>query len=114
MNDEQIAALAYEARAAYDTASGTADTPRSWEDAPAYLKASYMAAVAWARENPGASARDAHEARLKAVFLKGWTRGDVIDQEAKTHPNLVPFDELPKDQRQRDEIGMVVIQTLVE
>lgn len=111
MLDDKIAKAAYEARRAYDASLGINLPP--WEEAEDWLVRSYRATVAWMRNHPGATVQEAHEARLEAVFNAGWTRGPTIDATAKTHPALVPWDELPAEQRMRDAIGVAVIAALL-
>lgn len=42
----------------------------------------------------------------------GWVYGPVKDPEAKTHPCMVPFDELPYVQRKKDAIFRAMVHAL--
>lgn len=41
------------------------------------------------------SPKSLHDSWVKRLTQEGWVRGEVKDAEKKTHPLLVPFDELP-------------------
>lgn len=49
-----------------------------------------------------ALARNAHEIWAAQRFATGWTHGSVRDDNAKTHPCLVPYDSLPESEREFD------------
>jgi hypothetical protein len=36
----------------------------------------------------------------------------VKDETAKTHPDLVPFDDLPEHERQKDRLFMAIVHAL--
>jgi hypothetical protein len=42
----------------------------------------------------------------------GWVYGDVKDFAKKTHPCLLPYDELPEDQRAKDRLFHAVVKAL--
>ena len=50
------------------------------------------------------SAEAAHDSWWLEYERMGWRYGPVRDTEAKTHPDMVPFDALPKAERDKDEI----------
>jgi hypothetical protein len=39
---------------------------------------------------------------------QGWKCGRVKDFEAKTHPDLVPYDQLPEIEKRKDKSDMIV------
>lgn len=45
-------------------------------------------------------------------LAEGWTYGPEKDPEAKTHPCLRPFDELPPEQQAKDFIFRGVVHAL--
>ena len=49
----------------------------------------------WALENPSATAEDKY--------------GDTLDIEAKTHPSLVPYDELSPVEQRKDEMDLLMV-----
>ncbi len=48
-------------------------------------------------------ARAAHQVFCDALKKDGWKYGTVYNKEAKEHPSLVPFDELPEDQKEQNQ-----------
>ena len=50
----------------------------------------------------GATPEDLHDAWVYALEEAGWVYGETKDPEAKTHPCLVPFEELPDYQKEKD------------
>lgn len=47
-------------------------------------------------------ARNVHEVWAAGRMAEGWTYGPVRDDAAKTHPCLVPYEELPDSEREYD------------
>lgn len=47
-------------------------------------------------------ARNVHDAWARERLLQGWRYGPSLDREAKTHPSLVPYEELSEQERQLD------------
>lgn len=54
--------------------------------------------------NPGAGDSASHDSWMRQKVADGWVFGEVKDPEAKTHPCMVPFDELPRDQQFKDRL----------
>lgn len=50
-----------------------------------------------------------HLSWMKQKLEEGWVYGEVKDPEAKTHPCLVPFDQLPREQQAKDFIFRAVV-----
>ena len=42
-------------------------------------------------------ARNVHEVWAESRISQGWVYGEQRDDEKKTHPCLVPYEELPED-----------------
>ncbi|MCS6958407.1 MAG: RyR domain-containing protein, partial [Aquificaceae bacterium] len=49
-----------------------------------------------------AMAEELHNLWMEEKLSQGWTYGPVRDNEKKTHPNLVPYEELPEDVKELD------------
>lgn len=47
-------------------------------------------------------AANTHDVWAKGRLQQGWTYGPVRDDMAKTHPCLVPYDDLPESEKQYD------------
>ena len=47
-------------------------------------------------------ARNVHEVWAWSRVSQGWTWGPKRDDDLKTHPSLIPYDELPEEEKQYD------------
>uniref|UniRef100_UPI0015ECD7F1 Putative ryanodine receptor n=1 Tax=Bacteroides thetaiotaomicron (strain ATCC 29148 / DSM 2079 / JCM 5827 / CCUG 10774 / NCTC 10582 / VPI-5482 / E50) TaxID=226186 RepID=UPI0015ECD7F1 len=47
-------------------------------------------------------AENVHEVAAKARIDEGWTYGEKRDDIHKKHPCLVPYDELPEEEKEAD------------
>jgi hypothetical protein len=105
------------ARAGHETnrvwciAHGDDSQPR-WEDAEEWQRESSVAGVVTVRQGGGPA--DQHQGWLNDKIGNGWVYGDVKDSDAKTHPCLVPYDELPEEQKIKDSIYIAVVQAFLE
>lgn len=50
------------------------------------------------------SPEELHGSWLQAYFSMGWTHGDIYDPDAKTHPDLVPYDDLGQLEKDKDGV----------
>lgn len=57
-----------------------------------------------------AMARNVHEVWALGRVKEGWKYGETRNDELKTHPGLVPYEELPDSEREYDR--QTAIQTL--
>lgn len=64
--------------------------------------------------NPKVSAEENHNNWMKKKTEQGWVYGPVKDFEKKTHPDLVPFNDLPLVERNKDEMDIFLHNTAVE
>lgn len=61
-----------------------------------------------AAETPPTTPEEEHNSWWRAYEEMGWRYGPVRDPVAKTHPDMVPFNELPEAERVKDEIFMAI------
>lgn len=91
------------ARSAYGAVSATreafGETMRpSWESLPPMTRAQLVEAARLVLLR-GASPRGLHEQWLKDRLATGWTYGDTEDRVNRFHPAMLPWDDLPAEQR---------------
>lgn len=80
-----------------------------WENATPDQRSSSRRAVVWRLQNPNALPNEQHDQWMRDRIANGWVYGEVKDTERKTHPCLVPYEELPEGERLKDELVGVIV-----
>lgn len=106
-----IARVCHEGNRALCLSQGDASQPL-WEDAPQWQKESARAGVLAILEGRVTRPEQSHESWSAQKVADGWVYGPVKDAEAKTHPCLVPYTELPPEQRIKDSLFLAIVRTL--
>jgi hypothetical protein len=83
-----------------------------WDEAPEWQKESAIKGVEFHLANPQAGPAASHESWMEQKLFDGWKYGDVKDAEAKTHPCIVDFEKLPKEQQAKDYLFRQVVHSL--
>lgn len=81
-----------------------------WDSAPEWQQKSALDGVDGVFA--GAGPERSHEAWCEAKVADGWKLGPVKDAEKKEHPCLVPYAELPPEQRQKDHVFVATVRTM--
>lgn len=105
----KVARVCHEANRAWCEANGD-HSQAPWDDAEQWQRDSSVEGVQAALD--GATAEELHERWCEAKLRDGWTLGAVKDAEAKTHPCLVPYGELPEEQRRKDHLFHAIVGAL--
>ena len=106
---EEIARVCHEANRSWCELNGDHSQP-AWDDAPQWQKDSAMLGVRFHIDNQGAGDSASHECWMAEKIRTGWVYGPVKDTEAKTHPCMVPFEELPEAQQFKDKLFRTIVQ----
>ncbi len=105
---ERCARAAHEVNRVYCEALGDVSQVK-WRNAPLWQRDSARNGVRAVLD--GASAEASHENWMAEKLDAGWRYGEVKDADARTHPCIVAYADLPLDQRAKDSIyGAVVRQ----
>lgn len=108
MNVENLASICHEANRMYCNVN--ADFSQMlWEIAPDWQKQSCIKGVEFHINNPDASAGDSHRAWLAHKVSEGWIYGEYKDIHLKTHPCMVPFEELPIEEQLKDHLFKAIV-----
>ena len=108
ITNEAIARFAHEVNKAFCEYLGDiSQVP--YDEAPQNIKDSALDGVRFHRANPDAGDDASHNNWLKFKAADGWTYGDVKDSVKKTHPCIVAFDQLPKDQQFKDKMFRTIV-----
>jgi len=102
--DERRAKFVYEAARLAAAAANAPIVPEPWESRDEAFRAQMTAAVARQCGPMAMSAEEAHGAWTQAYIDMGWCYGDIRDPKAKTHPDMVPYAQLGRRERDKDEV----------
>jgi len=108
---EDVAKACHEANRALCEAVGDR-SQRPWAEAEPWRRESAVAGVEFRYANPDATPADQHEAWSAAKRAAGWGYGPEKDPAALRHPCLVPYDDLPPEQRAKDSLFAAVAAAL--
>jgi len=86
---------------------------QSWEDAPDSQKHSIMLGVEDIMRDPSITPIQQHEGWLKLKTEEGWMYGPVKDVDRKIHPYMLPYGQLPAQQRIKDIIFGTVVRAIL-
>ncbi len=106
-----IAIACHEANKAWCEANGD-HSQKHWQDAEIWQRDSAIAGVTFRLENPNAGESAQHDAWSKDKSDAGWIFGEEKNAEKKTHPCLVPFNELPEFQQKKDRLFCAIVDAL--
>lgn len=107
---EQIARVCHEAIRAIQAITADPFPSPSWESADQEARESTITSVNAVLE--GASAEGLHAVWCRGKAAGGWRRGEHKNPDAKTHPSLVPYGELPESERVKDLVFIAVVQAM--
>lgn len=110
---EDIAAVCHEANRAYCRAIGDFSQP-PWESAAPWIRGSGISGVKFHLVNFNAGPEQSHENWLKDKQADGWIWGAVKDASKKQHPCMLPFAELPPEQRAKDHLFRAIVHAIVD
>jgi hypothetical protein len=111
MKIEQVAAICHAANREYCHHIGD-DTQPSWANAPIWHQTSMIAGVAFHMRTPDSKPEHSHECWLAQKQADGWVWGPVKDPAAKQHPCMLPYSELPAEQRTKDLLFLSIVRAL--
>lgn len=113
MTPTEIAQVCHEANRALQEIQADPTNPVSppWAELDAETAASAVQGVEH-RIATGASPEEMHENWCTFKRDAGWVYGEVKDVDAKTHPCLVPYDELPASQQVKDHLFSAIVDAL--
>lgn len=111
MNIAELASICHDANRALCRSHGDLSQP-SFDDAPSWQVHSAIDGVRFHLDNPNADASASHENWLAHKRADGWVYGEKKDPDAKTHPCMVPFEDLPEDQQSKDHLFRAIVHAL--
>jgi hypothetical protein len=109
---DTVAQICHEANAELCRAVNNDHTQPSWDDAPGWQRASARLGVEFHLSHPDASPAASHESWMAQKQKEGWTYGLFKNPEAKEHPCMVPFEDLPPEQQMKDHLFRGIVHAL--
>lgn len=106
-----LAAIAHGMNLAYSASLGD-QSHLPWEEASDELKKSIEYGVKLHLENPDTTPEQSHASWLAQKETDGWVYGEEKDLEKKTHPCILPYDQLPAEQKTKDYLFKAVVTLL--
>ena len=103
-----ICRVTHEALRAYRSGIGQAGLP-TWKRAPKWMKEATRESVRHVLENPGQTARMQHAQWVEQKRAAGWKWGPEKDGRKKTHPLLVPYEDLDLVERRKDALVIAIV-----
>jgi hypothetical protein len=113
MTIQEIAQLCHEANRVLCLQSGD-DSQRTWAEAETWQRDAACAGVRWRLEHLDAPSSAQHEQWYTDKIADGWVYGPEKDAQKKTHPCLVPFEELPEFQQVKDVLFTAIVRACGE
>lgn len=107
----EIAKVCHEANRQWCNANGD-DSQKMWDDAEHWQQESAIKGVLFRIDNPTAGPDSQHNSWMKDKIEKGWVNGKVKNETQKTHPCIVPFDNLPEFQKKKDKLFVAIVDAL--
>lgn len=114
MIKEQVIAIArvcHEANRVWCSVNGD-DSQLHWNYAAEWQRDSAIKGVEYALANPDAPDSALHDAWVADKVADGWIYGPMKNAESKTHPCIVPFDQLPLFQQKKDKLFKAIVKAL--
>ena len=94
----ELAKLAFEQNRAYCRAMGD-DSIKEWHKAEDKQRKGAIYGVVYLLRTPNVNAGSLHQGLYRQLVAAGYSQGDTIDHEHKTHPGCLPFEQMPEDFR---------------
>lgn len=112
MNNLQIASVCHEANRAVQVIQADPTIPVSphWDELDEQTRESASSGVAGILA--GNTPEQSHEEWCKFKVDHGWICGPVKDETKRTHPLLVPYNELPPAQQLKDHLFSAIVHAI--
>lgn len=106
------ARLAHEVNRAYCAFLGD-DSQLPWEEAPEWQKRSAILGAKAIESGDITTPGDSHRSWLEEKRADGWVFGPVKDPAKRTHPCMVEFEALPREQQLKDHIFLATVKAVL-
>lgn len=108
--DETVAAIVHTALSRLQYELGEPVPSQPWESETDHIRASCIEGVRRARA--GVTPQEHHEMWRRFKEAAGWKYGAEKDPLRKTHPCMVPYEELPEYQKVKNRVFLYIVMAL--
>ncbi len=108
----RVAFVCHQANKAWCSSNGD-NTQKDWDDAEQWQRDSMVKGVKFRLEKPNCGLDGPHNSWLENKAKEGWVYGPVKDAVAKTHPCIMPYDQLPDTDKKKDLIFVAIVDALI-
>jgi hypothetical protein len=105
---KDIARVVHEANRVYCQSIGDY-SQETWLFAPLWQKESAEAGVLHIIDDPLSTPEEIHNHWVETKIKDGWTYGILKDPELKEHPCIVPYENLPEEQKTKDKLFGTIV-----
>lgn len=103
--NERRAVFVYEGARMQAAAVDAPIVPEPWPERDEAFRAQFLDVIAMmCGPDRKHSPEELHDDWVRAYEAMGWQYGPVRDREAKTHPDMVPFDDLEQREQDKDAV----------
>ena len=88
------------------------NSQKDWYEAEQWQRDSAIKGVEYRLANPSSGKDAQHNAWMADKVNDGWVFGEVKDAEKKTHPCIVPFEQLPLFQQKKDALFCAIVDSV--
>jgi len=111
MDAKKIAEVCHEVNRAYCEAIGDS-LQRHWSSAEGEEHQSKLIAGVEYALSADRTPVEMHQVWFDNMVDAGWNYGEKMDMEKKTHPCMLPYDELSLEQRVKDHLFLAIVRAL--
>lgn len=109
---EDVARIAYDANRRLNIVAGNVDYP-TWDDVAPEDRLMFLEGVRGQWANPNRSAKQVHDYWMDDRIANGWKYGETRDFHLKTHPSLIPFEEISVLEQVKDTLFTNMVAALM-
>jgi len=103
------ARFVYEAARLAAQAAGAPIVPVPWDDREQPFRDQFLAVIErQCGEQRSRSPEELHGSWMQSYYTMAWVYGPEYDRDKKTHPDLVPYDQLGQLERDKDAVFMAL------
>lgn len=111
MTKDEVMVICHNVMRNYNLLLGDDSIP-PWDEAPEWMIDATKESVELILNNEDPPPSILHDHWMNFKLSDGWVWGTVKDADKKTHPCLVPFDQLSVEDRMKDVVFCAVVQAL--